>query len=71
MPCDACKSFIGMIPLEDDELYQLVPDRNREGCRALYRMHAPVPQSESGTSLQSPGAVPVSQSLQPTVTGKP
>lgn len=49
MPFDACKRFIGTIPLEDDELCQLVPDRNREGCRALYRMHAQVPQSDSGT----------------------
>lgn len=38
--------FIGAMPLGDEQLCQLVPDRNREGCRALYRMHAPVPQND-------------------------
>jgi hypothetical protein len=57
-PCGAtARSFIGMILLEDDELYQLVPDRIREGCRAFYRMLAPVPQSDSGTSVQSLDAI--------------
>jgi hypothetical protein len=52
-------SFIPMIPLEDDQLYQLVPDRNRGGCRAFYRMPLPVLQSDAGTSVRSLGAVPV------------
>jgi hypothetical protein len=70
-PYDACESFIGMTLLVNDELYQLAPDRNREGCRALRRMLAPVPQSDSGTFLQSLGAVPVSKSVPPTGTAKP
>ena len=71
-PCRATKiSFIPMISLEDDQLYQLVPDHNRGGCRAFYRMPPPVPQSDAGTSVQSLGAVPVGKPLPPTGTGKP
>src|ERR1700733_9351981 len=65
------RSLIAMILLEDDQPSQLVPDRNREGFRAFHRMLAPVPQSDSGTSVQSLGAVPVSKSLPPTGSGKP
>jgi len=42
-----------MIRLKGDGLNQLVADRHQEGCRALLRMLAPVPQNDSGTSLQS------------------